>query len=138
MFSIADVSAFFTPGVCMMGTPSSLVSEQMHPNHSRRGGRLPRSCKYDPKISATLPFLSFPKTLLICWSWFARVVKGGDLRSPALKCAWVQTPQPTYSLHSLLNVLNCGVKPQNQIRTYILYYISWIRRVVINFLIHIH
>jgi hypothetical protein len=27
-------------------------------------------------------------------SWFARVVKGEDLRSSALKCAWVRTPQP--------------------------------------------
>ena len=95
------------------------------------------TCKYDPKISATLPFLSFPKTLLICWSLFARVVKGGDLRMLALKCAWVQTPQPTYSLNSLLNILNCGVKPQNQIVHYIHYYILWIRRVVIDFRIHI-
>ena len=28
IFSLADVSAFFTPGVCMMGTPNSLSSER--------------------------------------------------------------------------------------------------------------
>ena len=46
MFSIADVSAFFTPGVCMMGTPNSLVRERMHPNHSRRGGRVRTRASY--------------------------------------------------------------------------------------------
>ena len=102
-----------------------------------RSHRLCLTSKGDPKISGTLPFQFFPKTFLICWSWFARVVKGGDLRSLALKCAWVQTPQPTYSLHSLLNVLHCGVKPQNQIVHYIHYYILWIRRAVIDFRIHI-
>ena len=30
-------------------------------------------------------------------SWFAREVKGEDLRSSAYKCAWVQTPQPAFA-----------------------------------------
>ena len=89
------------------------------------------------KSQPLFPSSLSPKTFLICSSWFARVVKGGDLRSPALKCAWVQTPQPTYWLYSLVNVLNFGVKPQNQIVNYIHYYILWIRRVLIDFRIHI-
>ena len=34
--------------------------------------------------------------LLYIFSWFARVVKGEDLRSSALQCAWVRTPQPAF------------------------------------------
>ena len=32
-------------------------------------------------------------------SWFAREVKGEDLRSSAHKCAWVRTPQPALWFH---------------------------------------
>lgn len=38
-------------------------------------------------LSTSLPF-----------SWFAREVKGEDLRSSAHKCAWVRTPQPALFL----------------------------------------
>jgi hypothetical protein len=37
-------------------------------------------------------------------SWFARVVKGGDLRSSALKCAWVRTPQPAHQEYFFIRI----------------------------------
>ena len=192
-FSFADVSPFFTTGVCMMGTPNSLSSERADASESlplgwstsylgilplplfdlERGRDVlssgegscgPLSCAelglsfgrglgristfemefyfsfigLDGVESISYHDIDSSKTT----SRLTRTARVEGLKN-LYAFLWDDYPTRIHfsdfasNFSRLVNVLNCGVKQQNQKVTYIHYYILWIRRVVIDLRIHI-
>ena len=193
-FSFADVSPFFTTGVCMMGTPNSLSSERADASESlpsgwstsysgilplplfdfelgrdmlssREGSCGPLSCaelglsfgRGLGRISTFemefyFSFIGLDGVESISYhdvdssKTTSRLTRTARVEGLKNLYAFLWDDYPTRihfsdfasNFSRLVNVFNCGVKPQNQKVTYIHYYISWIRRVIADFHIHIH